>query len=107
MGVARGVVIAACLASGGCFPRESQTIGAIDPMSSIPAIQKAAESRNQNAVPALVAQLNNDDPAIRFYAFGALERITGQTFDYRYFDDVDERRPAIERWQRWLKQRKT
>jgi hypothetical protein len=107
MGVARGVVIATCLAAGGCFPRESQTIGAIDPMSSIPAIQRAAETKNQNAVPALVVQLNNDDPAIRFYAFEALQRITGQTFDYRFFDDVDQRRPAIERWKRWLKQRKT
>lgn len=107
MGVARGVAIAMFLAAGGCFPRESQTIGAIDPMSSIPAIQKAAETKNQNAVPALVVQLNNDDPAIRFYAFEALQRITGETFDYRFFDDVDHRRPAIERWKRWLKKRKT
>lgn len=107
MGVARGVVLAACLAAGGCFPRESQSIAAVDPMNSIPAIQKAAETNNRAAIPALVAQLNNDDPAIRFYAFGALQRMTGKTFDYRYYDDVDERRPAIGRWQQWLKQTKS
>jgi hypothetical protein len=107
MGAARGVLLAVCLAAGGCFPREGQSIGAVDPMNSIPAIQHAAETNNRSAIPALVAQLDNDDPAIRFYAFGALERMTNNTFDYRYYDDVDERRPAIERWQQWLKQRKS
>lgn len=103
MGVARGILMATCLAAGGCFPHESPSIGALDPMASIPAIQRAAETDDRSAVPALVAQLNNDDPAIRFYAFRALQRITGNSFDYRYYDDVDERRPAIERWQKWLK----
>lgn len=107
MGVARGILITACLAAGGCIPRESQSIGAVDPMASIPAIQRAAETNDRSAIPALVAQLNNDDPAIRFYAFCALRRMTGNSFDYRYYDDVDERRPAIERWQKWLKQRKS
>ena len=73
-------------------------------MNSIPAIQDAGQRHDRRAVPALVAQLDNDDPAIRFYAFEALHRITGKTFDYRYYDDVDQRRPAVERWQQWLKQ---
>ena len=106
MGVARGILLAACLAAGGCFPRESQSIGAADPMNSIPAIQQAAATNDQQAVPALVKQLNNDDPAIRFYAFGALQRMTGNSFGYRFYDDVDERRPAVKRWQQWLNQRK-
>jgi hypothetical protein len=105
MGVVRGVLLALCLAACGCFPRESRSIDAVDPMSSIPAIQRAAETSNRRAIPALVGQLNNDDPAIRFYAFGALQRMTGNSFDYRYYDDVDQRRPAVERWQQWLKQR--
>jgi hypothetical protein len=95
-----------CLASGGCIPREAQSIGAIDPLNSIPAIQKAAAEREHKAVPALVVQLNNDDPAVRFYAIQALQRITGQTFDYVYYDEADARKPAIARWQQWLKQRK-
>lgn len=107
MGVARGILMAACLVAGGCFPRESPSIDALDPMASIPAIQKAAETNDQRAIPALVTQLNNDDPAIRFYAFRALQRMTGNTFDYRYYDDVDQRRPAVQRWQNWLKQRKS
>jgi hypothetical protein len=102
MGGWRALLVAACLATGGCFPREDQSIGAVDPMNSIPAIQSAGQAHDRKAVPALVAQLNNDDPAIRFYAFEALRRITGKTFDYRYYDDVDERRPAVGRWKQWL-----
>jgi hypothetical protein len=105
MGICRGVLVAFCLGAGGCFPREAQTIGAVDPMADIPAIQRAADARDAKAVPALIGQLNNDDPAIRFYAIEALQRITGRTFDYRFYDDVDARRPAIDRWNRWLKQR--
>ena len=107
MGVWRGFLVAICLCSCGCIPREGESIGAVDPLDSIPAIQKAADARDKKAVPALIDQLSNDDPAIRFYAIEALQRITGQTFDYVYYDEVDQRKPALERWRRWLKQRKT
>ncbi|HEY2586431.1 MAG TPA: HEAT repeat domain-containing protein [Tepidisphaeraceae bacterium] len=104
MGVWRGLLVVACLAAGGCIPREDQSIGAVDPMNSIPAIQKAAETHDRKAVPALVAQLDNDDPAIRFYAIESLQRITGKSFDYHYYDDADDRRPTVNRWKQWLKQ---
>lgn len=104
MGVWRGLLVLACLAAGGCFPHEDQSIGAVDPLNSIPAIQHAGETHDRKAVPALVAQLDNDDPAVRFYAFEALHRITGKTFDYHYYDDVDERRAAVQRWKQWSRQ---
>jgi hypothetical protein len=78
----------------------------VDPVNNIPAIQKAAETRDTKSVPALVGQLNSDDPAVRLYAIQALQRITGKTFDYHFYDEVDERRPAIARWQAYLKERK-
>jgi hypothetical protein len=106
MGIWRGLLVVVCLASGGCIPREGQFIGAVDPLNNIPAIQKAAAERNEKAVPALVSQLNNDDPAVRFYAINALQRITGQTFGYVFYDEADQRKPAIERWRQWLNQRK-
>src|SRR4051794_31681333 len=92
---------AACVAGGGCIPHESQSIGAIDPSSSIPAIQDAARKKDPAAIPALVKQLESDDSAVRFYAIKALRDITGQTFDYHYFDDADQRKPALLRWQAW------
>jgi hypothetical protein len=106
MGIWRGLLVVMGLMSCGCIPREGQFIGAVDPLCNIPAIQKAAADKDQKAAPALVVQLNNDDPAVRFYAIQALQRITGKTFDYVYYDEVDARKPAIARWQQWLKQRK-
>ena len=104
MAICRGALVLACLLACGCFPREQQFIGAVDPLNNIPAIQKAAETKDGKAVPALVGQLNNDDPAVRFYAIQALGRITGQTFDYHFYDDVDQRRPAIARWKAYVKE---
>src|SRR5258708_4132819 len=104
----RGILLSACLlAGGGCIPREAQSIGATDPASSIPAIQEAARKRDRAAIPALVRQLDSDDPAVRFYSIKALRDITGQTFEYHYFGDADERKPAVLRWQAWAKENAT
>ena len=46
--------------------------------------------------------LDSDDAAVRFYAITSLYKLTNQTLEYRYYDDVDERRPAVERWKQWL-----
>jgi len=103
----RGIVLSACLIAGGCTPREDRSIVAVDPLNSIPAIQQAARDKDRRAVPDLVKQLDNDDPAIRFYAISALKDITGETFDYHYFDDKPRRKPAVEKWQQWAAQNTT
>ena|ERR1700730_11957431 len=97
----RGMVLSACLVAGGCTPREDRSITAIDPLNSIPAIQDAARNKDRHAIPALVKQLDNDDPAIRFYAISALRDITGETFGYHYFDNGVVRKPAVQKWQEW------
>jgi len=102
----RGTAALICLAAGACFPRETVSIGASDPMNSIPAIQAAARDKNYKAIPALVRQLDNDDPAIRFYVIGALHELTGQTFEYRYYDEAQQRKPAVDRWRQWVKERR-
>ena len=48
-------------------------------------------------------RLIDDDSAIRFAAITALQRISGETFGYRYYDDALQRQPAIRQWQQWLK----
>ena len=85
----------------GCFPHETRRIGAVDPQASIPAIQNAAHQKDYKAVPELVAQLESDDAAVRFYAIEALQRITGQTLGYHYYDDLDRRKRSILRWRHW------
>lgn len=102
-----GSVVAAGLIGGGCVPSETVRIGATDPAADIPAMQDAARAHDLAAVPALVDQLDSDDPAIRFYAIQSLRELTGNTFDYRYYDDAERRRPAVARWRRWLRERGT
>ena len=97
----RGMLLSACLIAGGCTPREDRSILAVDPLNSIPAIQQAARSKDRRAIPDLVKQLENDDPAIRFYAISALRDITGQTFGYHYFDDKPHRKASVEQWRQW------
>jgi hypothetical protein len=99
----RAVLISACFLAG-CIPQETQSIGATDPMASIPAIQEAARKKDQSAVPALIKKLGSDDPAVRFYTIEALKEITGQTMGYRFYDDPDQRKLAIAQWQKWMAQ---
>ena len=59
-------------------------------------------SKDRAAARQFVADLESDDPAVRFYAISALEHMTGQRFGYRYYDDEEQRRPAVDRWKQWL-----
>src|SRR4051812_21874264 len=90
------------LAAGCTAPRGPIVVTDPDPSIKVLAIERAVGSRDMSVTPQLVADLNNDDPAIRMYAIGGLQRLTGQTFGYRYFDDEDQRKPALKKWQQWL-----
>ncbi len=74
-----------------------------DPAVKIPEIRKAVERRDKSVVPQLVKDLDNDDAAVRLYAIGALQRLTGQTFGYDWTQaDRAARRPAIRQWDAYL-----
>ena len=73
-----------------------------DQSGKIPAIKEAVEEHDPAAVRQLVKDLDSDDGAVRFFAIEALERLTGESFAYHYYDDEDERRPAVLRWRQWL-----
>ena len=96
-GVVAFGVIAGCTA-----PRGPLVVTDPDPSVKIPAIKNAARKHDRGAVRQLVADLDSDDPAVRFYAIGGLERITGQRFDYDYYADEVQRKPAVQRWRQWL-----
>ena len=87
----------------GCTaPRRPLVVTDPDPSVKIPAFKKAVDEKDRAAVRQLVADLENDDPAVRLYAIGALRRMTGQSFGYEYYDGDEQRRQAVERWRRWL-----
>jgi hypothetical protein len=83
-------------------PRTPLSIEHEDPGIKIPAIKKAVREKDKSAVPKIVEQLDSDDPAVRFYAIQALEDLTGETFEYQYYHDEGQRKPAIEKWKNWV-----
>ncbi len=102
------IVVAAPLAllAGGCAaPRPVRNVTNPDPSGKIPAIKQAVRDKNARAAPQLVKDLNSEDPAVRFFAIGALRRLTGETLGYQYFDDEPARTPAVKRWEQWLHER--
>jgi hypothetical protein len=94
--------IIAALALTGCFGREKPDIKSPDAALKIPAIKARVAQHDPNVIPQLISDLCSDDPAVRFYAIEGLERLTNQTFGYRYFDDEIRRKPALNRWRAWL-----
>jgi HEAT repeat protein len=90
----------------GCSARSGpRGLASDDSAEKIPAIKRAGEQRDGRTIPLLIKELNNDDPAVRFYAIEALERITGQTLDYHYYDSEASRAAAVGRWEKWLNQK--
>lgn len=89
----------------GCARDQGRGLLDPDPLYRIPAMKQAAEHQDPQALSLLVDNLSSEDPAIRFYAIQSLQHIAGQTFDYHYFDDADERAPAIDKWRAWLKEK--
>lgn len=74
-----------------------------DPAVKIPEIRKAVDAGDRSVMPQLVKDLDNDDAAVRLYAIGALQRLTGETFGYDWTQsDRAVRRPAIEQWRAHL-----
>jgi hypothetical protein len=98
------IVLLVGLLAGGCFSPDPKSLDSDSAPSAVPAIKDAADADDHKAVPRLIEDLSDNDPAIRFAAITALQKITGQTFDYRYYDHEDARRPAVQRWQQWLKE---
>jgi len=88
--------------SGCTAPKPPSVVTDDDPSVKIPAITAAVQKKDLGAAKQLVADLDSDDSAVRFYAIQGLSRLTGQTFEYNYYDDELARQPAVQRWQQWL-----
>ena len=98
-----GIMVLAIGLVSGCYSPDRPSLSSDCAPTAIPAIKEAADQDNRKAIPRLVQDLNDHDPAIRFAAISALNRITGDDFGYRYYDDESDRQPAIARWREWMK----
>ena len=98
-----GGALSLLLGCGGHGPR---TVANPDLTAKIPAIEYAARVHDRSAIPQLVKDLENDDPAVRFYAIRGLRALTGRTLGYRYYDSEDDRHAEVLRWKQWLAEQK-
>jgi len=98
-----GGIVTLLLGCGGHGPR---TVTNPDLEAKIPAIEDAARTHDRSVIPQLVNELDNDDPAVRFYAICGLQTLTGRTMGYRYYDSDDDRHAAMLRWKHWLSEQK-
>jgi hypothetical protein len=85
-------------------PRPAPNIADADPTVKIAGMMQAVRNQDRSALPALVEQLNSDDPAVRMFAIGALEKFAGGRFGYEYYLDEERRKPSLAKWQEWLKE---
>lgn len=76
-----------------------------EPASRLDAIAKAAQTRDQQAIPRLIELLESDDPVVRMASIRTLELLTGQTLGYDYAASPSLRRDAVDQWVRWYKER--
>gem|GEM_PF-3291960 len=70
------------------------------------AVVRLAESHDTQSIHKLVELLQDHDQAVRMVAILALQRLTGETFGYRYYDDAARRGAAVERWRGALREGK-
>lgn len=97
------IIALAVIGPLGCLaPHGPATVYNPDPVAKIPAIETAVAHHDLSVTPQLVKDLDNPDPAIRFYSIDALHKLTGQDFGYRYYDPAGQRYPAIVKWRNWL-----
>ena len=86
----------------GCGPGPQKAITNPDPSGKIPAMKEAVRVHDLRAAPQLVKDLESDDGAVRFYAIESLRRLTDETFGYVYYQDEEQREPAVKKWKEWL-----
>lgn len=95
MGLLSVIVAGAC---GGCLGTSEPGVASRDPAKRVEAMVDAAATKDESAVPGLVARLDSQDPGERLVAINALKRITGETLGYDHAAPAAERDAAIERW---------
>jgi HEAT repeats len=102
-----GLILPLALLLGGLSctaPQPAPDIKDPEAAIKIAGIRQAAARKDRSVLPALVAALDSDDPAVRLFAIEALQRFAGERFGYEYYYDEELRKPSLARWQAWLKQ---
>ena len=93
------VILVACPVLASCGPPATEGgFDSANPAARMYAIEHAAAQGDTAVIKDLIEELDSDDPAVRYMAITALERLTGQTYGYHHYDSVMQRRDAIAKW---------
>ncbi len=99
-------ILASCMLAllTSCASQQSwQTrLTADDPAERIRAVREIANAGDTKQAPQLVARLEDEDSAVRFYAIMGLERLTGKRRGYTYYGTRHDRAAAVLSWQQYL-----
>ena len=93
--------------SNGCglAPKTFKSIRHPAPLVRAQSVGLSERVPERQALPALVARLDDTDPVVRLAAHQELKRRTGQDFGYVPWDDPEPRAQAVLRWKTWLDDR--
>lgn len=101
----RLLLLAAAGLLGGCAPPPpAAQLSSFNARDRAAAAVALAERGEPQAVHQLIPLLEDSDAAVRMYAILALQRLTGETFGYRFYDDFAERQAAVSRWRDALRE---
>jgi hypothetical protein len=100
-----GIASAGAATSGCTEPTGPRTVASEDLSIKIPAMREAGRTQDLPAAPQMVKDLESDDAVVRLFAIKALEDMNGgDSFGYVYYADLEQRRPAVLKWRKWLQQ---
>ena len=85
-------------------PAISAQLQSEDPDQRVAGIHRAARNNRQDLLGLLVDRLSDSETEVRLFAEQALQKMTGVTLGYHHYDPPQQRRAAIERWRRWLRE---
>ena len=97
-----GLAILATAAAWGCSASVAPSYDDPVPAARIGAIERSAAAMDRTQCENIIESLDDNDPSVRLAAIGALQRLTGETFGYRFNATSGERAEAIGRWKDWL-----
>jgi hypothetical protein len=100
-----GAILAVAISTAlvGCAGGPKASFDSPDPLERTLALAETSRASNLSdaQLRQLIISLDSVDPAARLFAIRTLERETGETFGYRYYDPDYRRAPAVNRWVEW------
>ena len=92
---------------GACSGGPRASFESRDPQERTLAVVDASTrpTLSDESIEDLIGSLESVDPAARLLSIETLERHTGETFGYRYFDPQWKRDEAVARWVAWWSRR--